>query len=104
MKKSIAVVSALILIIAVIALLGDVFTENEHESGISQYRFHIHYRIDGLDLVDIDCMMEHWTESGWMIYATDAMQYHVNPEAFAMFDMPERMVDYLQYPVRPDED
>lgn len=85
-------------------LIGDAFTENESESGMSQYYIRIHYRIDGLDLVDINCIMKHWTESGWMIHATDAMMYHVNPEAFAMFDFPERMVDYLQYPVRPDED
>lgn len=85
-------------------LIGDVFTENEHESGTGQCRIDIQYQIDGLDLVDIDCVMEHWSESGWMIYAPDAMKYHVDPEAFAMFDMPERMVNYLQYPIRTDKD
>lgn len=84
------------------ALIGDDYI-TDYEADRGQCHGYIHYRIEGIDLIDIGCYIQHYERKGWIIQSTDFVRYHVNPEAFRMFEMPERMTDYLQYPIFEEE-
>lgn len=79
------------------ALIGDDFI-NDHKDDCSRYRGYINYKIKGIDLIDISSYAQYWERRGWQLSSTDLANYCLNPEAFRMFDMPERMSDYLKYP------
>ncbi len=84
------------------ALVGEEYVSN-HKFDISAYFGNIHYRIDGIDLIDISCQTEYSIRHRWLMTSTDFYEYHINSEAFGMFEMPESMLDYMYCPFSDEE-
>ena len=84
------------------ALIGEEYV-NDRKADNSRVFGKIHYKIEGIDLIDIACHTEFSIRHGWLMVATDFYEYHINSEAFSMFEMPESMLDYMQHPFSEEE-
>jgi len=83
-------------------LIGDEYVSDRKFDCVTVFG-RIHYRIEGIDLIDIGCYTEYSVKHGWIMGATDLYEYHVNPDAFEMFEMPERMLNYMYCPFSDEE-
>ncbi len=79
------------------ALVGEEYV-SDRKADYSRVFGKIHYKIEGIDLIDIACQSEFSIRHGWLMMATDFYEYHINSEAFGMFEMPESMLEYMQFP------
>ncbi len=84
------------------ALVGEEYV-SDRKSDIGRYFGNIHYRIEGIDLIDISCHTEFSIRHGWLMASTDFYEYQINSEALKMFEMPERMLDYMYCPFSDEE-
>ncbi len=84
------------------ALIGDEYAD-DGKSDYSKYFGDIHYRIKGINLIDITCHTEYKLKNGWIMSVPDSSDYHIKPEAFGAFEMSAEMLDYMQFPLTEDE-
>lgn len=84
------------------ALIGDEYVSDSKFSVVTNIGY-INYRIEGIDLIDISCQTEFNAQQGWIMNSTDFYKYHINSEAFGMFEIPESMLDYMNCPLSDEE-
>ncbi len=84
------------------ALIGDEYVSDSKFSVVTNIGY-IDYRIEGIDLIDISCQTEFNAKHGWIMNSTDFYKYQINSDAFEMFEMSERVLDYMHCPLS-DED
>ncbi len=84
------------------ALVGEEYV-SDRKADYSRVFGKIHYKIEGIDLIDIACYTEFSIRHGWLMASTDFYEYHINSEAFGMFEMPESMFDYMQFPFSEED-
>lgn len=84
------------------AFIGDEYVDSG-KADYSKYFGDIHYKIKGIDMVDISCRTEYKLKSGWVMTFADSSSYLINKEAFGLFEMPADMLDYMQFPLTEDE-
>lgn len=81
------------------SLIGEELTDI-YDGDILRAEGYVCYKIEGIDLFDIRCPAQYWEQAGWIVELPDRKQYRINTEGFKMFDMPERMEEFLQSPAK----